>query len=221
MKAENMIDIRKVNSMSDSEAMKDQSRITKSPPLSAGNMIKELFNLTPFESQLLKWSIATVGRSWSIIAEILHSYPLTSGKHLDGTKLHEYYNQIKTSRCEFYCRGIRLEPTADDGIPILGRFKPCLLMNRMLPVYPQQYAVVSDYLDKGQTKEEFKVIGKRRMRDFKLPSDYEIHELKYKRFEEITPFVLFPRSDQLSTSTLNISELPTDGRTSGIILLAL
>lgn len=164
-----------------------------------------------FEEILLEWSVATVGRSWSIIADILRNFPLTSGQQFDAIKIADQYFQLKARKGRYYHKSMKLEPIEDDKIPILGRFKPYLLMNRMLPVYPQQYMLQCDYLDKKNNKEEFKLRGKRRMREFKLPSEYEIRELKYKCTYDVNPLALLDKNlHQTSVGKISASlEVPS------------
>lgn len=203
LKAESMNDIKKNNVGAEGEQAKDQGRaMVNSPP--AGNSVGKPLSLTPFEEILLEWSVATVGRSWSVIADILRSYPLASGQQFDAAKVAEQYIQLKARKKKYYHKSARLEPTESDGLPILGRFKPYLLMNRMLPVYPQQYMLACDYLDRPKTKEEFKLRGKRRMRNFNLPSEYEIRELKYKCTYDVNPLSLLNENVKHGVSGRNI-----------------
>lgn len=180
--------------------MREQGRGIRTSQSPAINSMGKDLGFTSFEEFLLEWSVATVGRSWSVIAEILHSYPLASGQQLDAAKIPELYSLLKTRKGKFFHKSTRLDPTEDDGIPVLGRFKPYLLMNRMLPVYPQQFALVCDYLDKDESKEEFKLSGKRKMQKLNLPSDYEIRDLKYKCCNDLNPIPLLMRDTQLKTS---------------------
>jgi len=189
--------MKRKNSGIETEPVKEQARPTNS--LAASNSTGRSLNFTPFEEILLEWSVSTVGRSWSVIADILRSYPLTSGQQFDGQKLAEQYVQLKARKGKCIYRNMRLEPTEDDKVPVLGRFKPYLLMNRMLPVYPQQYMLAGDYMNQAKSKEELKLCGKRRMRDFNLPSEYEIRELKYKCTYDINPLSLLNKNIHQTT----------------------
>lgn len=198
-------DARKNNLGQESESVRDQARPINL--VSTSNNIGRVSNFTSFEEILLEWSVNTVGRSWSVIADILRSYPLTSGQQFETQKLPEQYAHYKLRKGKYIYKNMRLEPTEDDKVPVLGRFKPYLLMNRMLPVYPQQYMLSGDYMEKAKDKEELKLCGKRRMREFNLPSEYEIRELKYKCTYDVNPLSLLDKN--MHQTTVNKSTTPT------------
>ncbi len=166
---------------------------------------------TPFEELLLEWSVAVVGRSWNIIADVMRFYPLTSGQLREVVKIQEQYYNIKARKGKFYHRSMRLDPTEDDGIPILGRFKPALLMNRVLPVYPQRYAVVHEY-KRRVTAEEEKMTGKRKYVGTGQATEYDIREIKYKKKYDSNPLPFLTKNGQLNLSTPSGSGACTPGR---------
>lgn len=152
-------------------------------------------NFTPYENFLLEWSVSRIGRSWTIIADILCNYPLTSGQQRSINKIQEQYNNIEYKQGNFFHKCIHLEPTEDDTIPVLGRFKSYLLLNRILPVYPQHYVINCEYLDKIDV-DEYKLCGKRKMIEQNFPSSYELQNLKYKRIYDTNPMSIVTKSQQ-------------------------
>ena len=189
---------------------------TQQPILPNGQM-KDSLGFTPFEELLIEWSVSTVGRNWNIIADILRVYPLTSEQQRDASKITEQYVSIKMRKGKFFHKNMRLDPTEDDGIQILGRFKPYLLMNRMFPIYPQRYAVVYDCPSNKKPEEEKhkgtpKLAGKRKMLASGLPSDYEMREIKYKRKYEMNPIPFLTKNGQLNLSISSGSGTCTPGR---------
>ena len=144
---------------------------------------------TPFEESLLEWSVSIVGCNWTIIADVLSNYPLTSGQQHDPLKILEHYLTTKASEGIYFYKSMKLEPIENDGVPILGRFKPCLLVNRIMAIYPQRYAISYAYKD-PKTANDFKLCGKRKMIELGLPSGYDIHEAKYKRAYKVNPMSL-------------------------------
>ena len=145
--------------------------------------------VNPFDGIMLEWSVSTIGRNWSIISEFLCNHPLTSGQQREIPKLQEQYAKLIRKKGKFFHKTMRFDPTQDDGIPILGRFKPYILMNRILPVYPQQYILLPDYLQKIKDN-QLKIAGKRKMKYCGF-SSYQIYDYKYKCTYEMDPDIIY------------------------------
>jgi len=174
---------------------------------------KENSGFTPFEELLIEWSVATVGRSWSIIADILKNYPLVPGVQRDVMKIIEQYSNIKSRKGKFFHKSMRLDPTEDDGIPILGRLKPFLLMNKMLPVFPQKYSVIHNFFEDSENMQtQQKVGGKRAQAEDSQIG--EIRDIKYKRKFEMNPMAFLTKNGQLNLSTPSGSGANTPRRRS-------
>ena len=57
----------------------DRNR-TKLPPGQTSSTGKDNSGFTPFEELMIEWSVAMVGRNWTIVEDTLRIYPLTSGQ---------------------------------------------------------------------------------------------------------------------------------------------
>jgi len=146
---------------------------------------------TPFEDLLLDWSVNTVGHNWNVVADILQNHPLAKG-HIRNTALVKYrYELNKLKKGLRLPADVRLDPTEDDKIPILGRFKPYFLTSRILPVYPQRYVLTHDYFNE---EEKIELYGKKR--PYQYNSGYEQRELKYKCTYEDNPMQRFIRNNK-------------------------
>lgn len=152
-------------------------------------------NFTPLENLLIEWSVSTVGQSWNVIADILRSHPLASGQNRDFQSVQEQYAYLQMKNEKPFHRVIRLDPIANECIPILGRFKTYLLTNKINPVYTQRH-ILRQTLD----KEESKLSGKRKRDKNDSLIGYEPRELKYKCIDQNSPFRLLFKSNQNSST---------------------
>lgn len=160
------------------------------------NVQEEDTDFTPLEDFLIEWSVASVGRSWNIVADILHNHPFASGHLRDPAKVQERYIETQIRKGKRYHKTMKLDPTADEKVPILGRFKPYFLTNRMLPVYPQRYALTVDYFKKEEEKS--KSSAEKRHHKPNISLDCEMRELKYKSTYEDNPINLLAKNNRVS-----------------------
>jgi hypothetical protein len=162
---------------------------------------KSMYN--PLESIILEWSLATVGRSWNVIADILLSHPLASGRHRKPSDMQVQYVRFQYKN-KNSSKPTRIDPVVDDKTPILGRFKTYLLANKVLSIRTQRYVIIRN----PSSKEKPKTNRKRQLRELTLP--YETRELKYKCTGEESSFSTFTKRGGLLSTNEGVSRRITN-----------
>lgn len=162
---------------------REQQMLQRVNEVNGNSQVKKV-PFTAFEDLLLEWSFTTVGRSWSVISDILLSHPLSSGCKRGHQQLQDRCSGILGKKGESFCKYIRLDPTADDSTPALGRFRSCLLTNRVLPTYTRRHVVTRDCVKgrRGKRPNEFGA------------AECEGRELKYLRTCENSPMHFIAKS---------------------------
>lgn len=129
--------------------------------------------ISRFEELLLEWSVAVVGQSWNIIADILRIYPLTTGYLKEGIRVQDIFFEIQERKGKVFPKQqiqhnlLRVEPSENDSLPILGRLKPIILTNRMIHGSSSHHFFYSKEgeISIRRKEERFRVGGKRKLNE--------------------------------------------------------
>jgi hypothetical protein len=130
---------------------------------------------------------------------------LTSGQLRGIPKIQEQYCNIKARKGKFYNKHQRLDPIEDDSLPTLVRFKPYLLMNRLMAIYPQKYSIVDDCKSNAGGS----ISGKRKAG---VLMESTIREINYKRKFALNPLPFITKNGLLNLATPTSSGTNSPGR---------